>query len=71
MEPCRRLHRILIPVRARRRPNNVSGVETGYRELARSHSGHVVLVPNLSVSDTHDLIVGELHTAGLAYPDRA
>lgn len=49
-------------------PNNVSGVETGYRELARRHTGPVILVPEMGVDDTHQFIVDELLTSGFAQP---
>lgn len=41
-------------------PNNASGVEAGYRELARSHRAPVVSVPELTVTETHQFIIDKL-----------
>lgn len=41
-------------------PNNASGVEAGYRELARSHRAPVALVPDLKVAETHQYIIDKL-----------
>lgn len=41
-------------------PNNASGVETGYRELARRQSSRVVVVPDLPVKETHQFIIERL-----------
>jgi dTMP kinase len=47
-------------------PNNVSGVEDGYRELAATHPGLAVVVPDLAKGGTHDYLVDNLISAGLA-----
>lgn len=47
-------------------PNNVSGVEDGYRELAGAHPGLAVVVPDMDEGDTHDYLVDSLISGRLA-----
>ena len=47
-------------------PNNASGVEAGYRELAKTQDAPVILVPDLGVDETQELIIDELLARTLA-----
>lgn len=49
-------------------PNNASGVEGGYRQLAKTPGATpVILVPDLAADDTHEFIIEELRAADLAH----
>jgi NTP pyrophosphatase (non-canonical NTP hydrolase) len=45
--------------------NNAQAVKDGYEALAAAAGDQVVVVPTLSESDTHEVIVGELRRRGL------
>jgi NTP pyrophosphatase (non-canonical NTP hydrolase) len=45
--------------------NNAEGVREGYEAMAAADPDHVVIVPAMSVSDTHDFILTQLRQRGL------
>lgn len=49
--------------------NNADGVREGYAAIAASHPDYVVIVPPMSVSDTHDFILTQLRQRGLVEKD--
>jgi dTMP kinase len=47
-------------------PNNVVGVEAGYRELASKHRGAAFTISEMTEDETHKYIVAQLTATGLA-----
>jgi hypothetical protein len=47
-------------------PNNVMGVEAGYRELASKHRGPAFTIAEMTQDETHEYIVAQLTATELA-----